>query len=279
MINNSRHRKGNAFRICISLFVVTLLTAVSGLCFFYSPARAQDTNPNIDPKASALLHNMSDLLGSNDEYTFRANIMYDNVLDSHRKIQYDADETTFIKKPDKFYIGYMSDQGGYKLWYNGGQATLLEIPTNDFSLTTLPGSIDQALTKLDEKYKFTPALSEFLFINTYKVMTANVITGAYIGKSDVFGTKCHHLLFVAKDINWQIWIQDGKRPVPRKLVITYKKLPESPQFIAVFKDWITGKPITHFAFKPDIPNINNRVEFNQITGNPNFKRGSIRAFQ
>ncbi|MFI5323280.1 MAG: DUF2092 domain-containing protein [Thermodesulfobacteriota bacterium] len=278
MIKKKQYLAGERIRVSLFVMVVTLLAASPGLYFFYPEARAQDASPNIDSKAASILHGMSDLMGSKDEYTFKANIMYDDLLNTQWKIQYDADETVFIKKPDKFYIGYVTNQGGYKLWYDGGQATLLEVPTNDFSLTTLPGSIDQALTKLKEQYQFTPALSEFLFINTYKVMTANVITGAYLGTSDVFGAKCHHLLFVEKDINWQIWIEDGKRPVPRKLVINYKNLPESPQFIAVFKDWILGEPITNSALKPDIPNINSRVEFNRITGNPKFKLGTIRAF-
>jgi hypothetical protein len=279
MIKKTQFFTKKAMRVSFFLLIVTLLVASSGLYFFDSEAKAQDANPNIDPKAAGILQDMSYLMGSQYEYTYKADIMYDVLLDSHQKIQYNAQETVFIKKPDKFYIGYVTDQGGYKLWYDAGQATLLEVPTNDFSLTTLPGSIDQALTKLKQQYQFTPALSEFLFINTYKLMTANVITGAYFGTSNVFGTKCHHLLFVEKDINWQIWIQDGKQPIPRKLVITYKNLPGSPQFIAVIKDWIFGKPITNFAFKPDIPNINSRVEFNQITGNPIFKTGSIRASQ
>ncbi len=279
MIEKGQFFREGMIRISRSIFIFTLLAAGCGLYFFNPGAIAQDVNPNIDPKAAGILQEMSYLMGSQYEYTFKADIMYDDLLDSRQKVQYNAEETVFIKKPDKFYVGYVSDLGGYKLWYDAGQATLLEVPTNDFSLATLPASVDQALNKLKEQYQFTPALSELLFINTYKVMTANVITGAYFGLSNVFGAKCHHLLFVEKDIDWQIWIEEGKRPVPRKLVITYKNLPGSPQFIAVFKDWIFGKPITNFAFKPDIPNVNSRVEFNQITGNPKYKIGSIRAFQ
>lgn len=259
--------------------LITVLLAVYGSFFQFNKAFAQDTNPNIDPKAAGVLQDMSYYMGSQYEYTFKAEMMFDDVLESKQKIQYNAEETVYLKKPDKFYVGYVTDLGGYKLWYDAGQATLLQVPLNDFSLATLPGTVDQALNKLKEEYQFTPALSEFLFIDTYKVMTADVISGAYFGISKVMGTNCHHLVFVEKDIDWQIWIEAGKRPIPRKLVITYKNVAESPQFIALIKDWIFGKPITNFAFKPEIPDVNNRVEFNQITGNQKFKLGSIRAFQ
>ena len=242
-------------------------------------AYAQELNPNIDPKAAEILQNMSYYLGSKYEYTYKAEMMFDDVLESKQKVQYNAEETVYLKKPDKFYVGYVTDIGGYKLWYDAGKATLLEVPVNDYSIATLPSTVDQALNKLKEEYQFTPALSEFLFIDTYKLMTADLISGAYFGISKVMGTNCHHLVFVQKDIDWQIWIEDGKRPIPRKLVITYKNVAESPQFIALIKDWITDKPITNFAFKPEIPDVNNRVEFNQITGNQKFKIGSIRAYQ
>jgi hypothetical protein len=260
---------------------VFLAIVISACVSYFSPAeaRAQDANPNIDPKAASILQEMSYFMGSKYEYTYKAEMMFDDVLESKQKIQYNAEETVYLKKPDKFYVGYVTDIGGYKLWYDAGKATLLEVPVNDYSLATLPSSVDQALNKLKEEYQFTPALSEFLFIDIYKLMTADVVSGAYFGISKVMGTNCHHLVFVQKDIDWQIWIEDGKRPIPRKLVITYKNVAESPQFIALIKDWIFGKPITNFAFKPEIPDVNNRVEFNQITGNQKFKIGSIRAYE
>lgn len=133
------------------------------------------------------------------------------------------------------------------------------------------------MDKLLEEYNFAPALSEFLFINTYRVMTEGVTSGTYFGISKVFGVKCDHLAFVENDIDWQIWIETGKRTAPRKLVITYKNLPGSPQFIAILKDWVIDKSITGFAFKAKIPNINNRVDMNQITDNPRINIGSTRS--
>jgi hypothetical protein len=264
----------NFKRLVLFLTVLAVAHQVSVNAVF-----AQEQNPNIDAKAQNALQEMSYFMGSKDEYTFKAEIMFDVIVKSGQKVQYNANETVYLKKPNKFSIEYVSDLGGYKLWYDSGKATILELPTNDFSITTLPDTVDQALRKLYEQYSFSPVLSEFLFINTFKTLTKNVVSGENFGQSRVFGTKCLHLYIVEKDIDWQIWIEDGKRPIPRKLVITYKNLPESPQFIAILKDWIFNRPIASPAFKPEIPKLNNRVEFNEITGNPKFKIGSIRAFQ
>lgn len=260
----------------ISLYTLALIAFVFTLSLA-APSKAQNENPNIDPQAAEILQNMSYFLGSKQEYTFKADAMFDTIITGERKIMYSASETVFIQKPDKFTIEYVTDIGGYKIWYNAGQATILSLPTNDFTLTTLPGNIDAALRKLLEQYNFSPALSEFLFINTFKEMTQNVTAGAYFGTSNVFGTKCNHLAFTEADIDWQVWIDAGRRPVPRKLVITYKNRPGSPQFIAILKDWVTDKPITNFAFKADIPNINNRVDMDQLMKDPKLNMGSIRS--
>jgi len=67
------------------------------------------------------------------------------------------------------------------------------------------------------------------------------VAGYYVGKSTVRGTVCDHLFFQGKDVDWQIWVEDGPTALPRKIVITEKKLRSSPQFIAVLSGWKTGE--------------------------------------
>lgn len=258
--------------------VILAVILVSGLGIQTASAQ-YETSPNLDSEAAAVLQSMSNYLGSRADYSFKADIMYDEVLGSGQKVQYGAEAVAYLTKPNKFAISYITERGGYKLWYNAGQATILEIPENDYATATLPGTVDQALNKLSDEYAFDPVLSEFLFINTFKTLTKNVTSGRSLGPSRVSGATCRHLIFRGKDIDWQIWVEDGNRPVPRKLVITYKNRPESPQFIALIKDWVANKTIRDAAYKPDIPKMSSQGEFLQITGRPEFAGISIRAFQ
>ncbi len=268
------HARRLEFPFSVFILALILLSVIGA-----PRASAQyETAPNIDPEAAALLQSMSNYLGSRSGYSFKAEIMYDEVISSGQKIQYNAESVTYLTKPDKFAVSYITDRGGYRLWYDAGLATILEVPENDYSTAELPGTVDQALNNLTDEYKFAPALSEFLFINTYKTLTKSITSGVNVGPSRVSGTMCQQLVFRQRDIDWQIWIEDGKRPVPRKLVITYKNRPESPQFIALIKDWVSDKSIPSAAYKPEIPNINSRVEFSEITENPRYSGTSIRAF-
>jgi hypothetical protein len=38
----------------------------------------------------------------------------------------------------------------------------------------------------------------------------------------VIGVECDHLAFRNADTDWQIWIESGAKPIPRKYVITSK---------------------------------------------------------
>ena len=67
------------------------------------------------------------------------------------------------------------------------------------------------------------------------------------------GVPCEHLVFSQDNIDWQVWIQQGARPVPRKFLITYKDEPGSPQFTAIFSDWDFTTKLPDFVFKFDPP--------------------------
>ena len=264
--------------ILLAIFISTLFISNNDFANpIHSNAYAQDANPNIDPRAADILQNMSYFLGSKDQYTFKAEVMFDQLINSNRKIQYSAEEKVYLKKNGNLTIEYVSDLGGYKMWYEAGKLTMLELPTNLVATATLPATTDQALNKLEKQYNFTPALSDLMFINTFRVLTANVISGSYFGTSKVFGVRCDHLAFTQQNIDWQIWVETGKRQIPRKLVITYKDLPGAPQFIAILRDWVIDKPITSFAFQPDLPKTAQNVDITEILNKPRINLGSVRS--
>ncbi len=267
----------NVSRVALMLFAIFMVNILIGNSNITNSAYAQNANANIDPQTAEILQNMSYFLGSKDEYTFKAEIMFDQLINSNRKIQYSAEEKVFLKKKGHMTIEFVSDLGGYKLWFEEGKITMVELPTNQFAIATVPATVDQALNKLKTEYNFTPALSDFLFINTFRELTRRVTSGSYFGTSKVLGVRCDHLAFTQDDIDWQIWVESGKRQIPRKLVITYKNLPGQPQFIAILRDWVLDRPITNFAFKPDVPDINQRTDITEILSKPRINMGSVRS--
>jgi hypothetical protein len=81
---------------------------------------------------------------------------------------------------------------------------------------------------------------------------AGVREAKYIGRGIIDGRECEHLAFRNHDTDWQLWVEVGEKPIPRKLVITSKALNNAPQYTLRVKGWKTGVQPTPdaFAFVP-----------------------------
>ena len=73
-----------------------------------------------------------------------------------------------------------------------------------------------------------------------------------VGPSAVEGTTCKHYAFQQDDIDWQIWIQRGDHPLPRRLVITTKTDEARPQHTAVYT-WNLAPSFNEAAFSFEPP--------------------------
>jgi hypothetical protein len=89
------------------------------------------------------------------------------------------------------------------------------------------------------------------------------------------GVECEHLAFRSPDLDWQLWVEIGARPIPRKYVITSKHVAGAPQYTLRIKEWKTDVPVAAdaFAFKP--PADAKRVELVALTDIDEIPAGQV----
>lgn len=263
MMNNKKTRLS-----VLSLILMTfLILNIQAVAQEIANSSTNISKPVIDPMVSALVKKMGNRIQNAKEFSFHAEILYDDVLPSGQKIQFAAAQDVSVKRPNKVFIEYMSDTESRDFWYNGKSVTLLDKHKNLTTSTETAATIDGTISEIMNKYGYTPALSDFVYSDPHKILMKNVVAGFYVGLGDVNGTECHHLAFVEKYIDWQIWIETGNNPLPRKLVITYKTVSDSPQYVVVFSDWNFNKSIPNSVFEPKLPpgvKEINMVELNKI---------------
>ena len=90
--------------------------------------------------------------------------------------------------------------------------------------------------------------------------------GVYLGVHEAAGVPCHHLSFEQATIDWQLWIDAGKDPVPRKLVIAYKAEDEVPQYAVTFRKWNLEAKVPDELFRFEPPEGARRVEIPAFVG-------------
>ncbi len=161
----------------------------------------------------------------------------DQTISTGQKLMYTASSDVSVRRPDRFQVNLKGDLKNLRFWYDGKSITLLHRKENFYGVADSPSTIDDALEHVATRFGITAPLSDFALSDPYEAMMQNVQTGFYVGLHEVRGVRCHHLAFTQEDIDWQVWIEDGRMLVPRMLVITYKNVKGSPQYAAFLSEW------------------------------------------
>lgn len=160
--------------------------------------------------------------------------------------------------------------------------TLYDPATPFYASAAAPPDIDAMLNQLVPKLDFAPPLADFLYTDPYKQVRGNIQYGFDLGHNDINGRNCRTFAFVEKNIDWQIWIENGPQLTPCKLVITYKTQPSQPQFQAVFTNWDFTPRIAPSVFTPELPPGTEKIPFAtvaaaaiSVAGNPYYYANGV----
>ena len=203
---------GRATRWPVILVGTMLIMSVS----LISHAKAQGS------EADKLLKAMSDYVASQKTLSITFDTDIEVITSSLQKLQFTSSGQVQLSRPDKLRA---TRTGGYRdveIVFDGKTLTVNNKDANDFAQVELPGSVDQLIDLLRDKHGIIAPGADLLFSDTYKALTEDVVESAHIGKGVIDGVECDHLAFRNVDTDWQIWIEAGARPIPRKYVITSK---------------------------------------------------------
>lgn len=220
--------------------------------------------PLIEPRADALLKQMSQTLANARSFTFNASNLTDEVTPTGQKIQYSKRSTISVRRPDGVHSATKGDRENFTAIYDGKTFSLHDPKANEYAVVPMPATIDAAVDTLATKYGLVAPLADVLFSNPYESMTMHTQAGMYLGEHDVNGIACHHLAFRQAGADWQIWIEAGSQALPRKLVITYKALPGEPQFIAFLDNWNLAPTLAADLFRFTPPAGAKQIELSPV---------------
>jgi hypothetical protein len=158
-----------------------------------------------------------------------------------------------LNRPDKLHA---TRKGGYadvELVFDGKTVTLLGKHANAYAQAEAPGTIDQLVDVLRNKFHRPIPAADLLMSNPYNELMPQVVNVKDLGSGVIRGTECDHLAFRSEDVDWQIWIAQGARPYPCRYVITSTKVAGSPQYTIDVTAWKTGAEVAPDKFSLQIP--------------------------
>lgn len=223
----------------------------SGLCAAILATLAGASGAACADDTSSILKASTDYLATQKSITATFDSDIEVITPELQKVQFASSGEFRLSRPDKLRIRRTGGYTDAELIYDGKTLTISGNNVKSYIQADEPGSIDHIIDVMQSGGVSLPG-TDLLLSNAFDLLTSDVIDGRHIGQGVVDGVECEHLAFRGTETDWQIWIETGSRPIPRKYVITSKNVAGAPQYTLRIKSWSTDaiSDANSFVFKP-----------------------------
>jgi hypothetical protein len=238
----------------------TIVSAAALVGAYGSTAHAQSTSvpsapaasqASVDPQSVAALRRMSAYLSGLNTIGITAESSLDVVTEDGQRVQLDGVTDYKIRKPG-FVIDFNSDMKSRRFVYDGKNLTVVAPKLGYYATVPAPATNREVLELAYQTYGIKLPLEDlFRWNDPTNVRAESFRSGYQLGTSTIAGVATDHYVFREEDIDWEIWIQQGNQPLPRKVVIVDRTDPAHPTFTARLS-WRVNPPLSDadFAFVP-----------------------------
>lgn len=223
------------------------------------PSSAIMAAPQVQPEAIAALEKMSAYLRSLKQFGLHADTTIDLVMEDGQKQEFPGTLDYKVRSPNGLYIGMKSDRKERELYYDGKTLTVYGPRNKLYAQTPAPPTIAGLLALAEDKYAIELPLADLFLWGTARAPVSSLRSAAYVGPARIDGSVTDQYAFRQDGVDWQIWIEAGDKPLPRRMVITTTDDAAQPQYASTLR-WNTNAPIrdADFAFTP--PKDVHRIE-------------------
>ena len=226
------------------------------LLWLSAPGQAQQTSaahPAMDEQAMAVLKRMTAFLTQAQRFSVTVDTGFDVVQESGQKIEFGETRQMVLRRPDRLRIEATKRNGAQSgMVFDGKDIAVFNTKENVYATVASPGTVDQAIAYFLTDLDMRLPLADWLDSQFAKTLPERVRAAAYIEPSQIAGVPCDHLALRGDEADLQVWVAQGAQPLPRRLVITYKREDGRPQFWAQFGEWNLAPevPDALFVFTP-----------------------------
>jgi len=238
----TEHYRCGRFMQSVNAWVVALAAALTGTVAYANEADAK-----------RLLQAMSDYLAAQKAISFDFDTNLEIVSTEQQKIGLANSGTLTLNRPDKLHVTRKGGFANMEIAYDGKTVMLLGKNTKMYTQVEAPGTIDQLVDVLRDKYHRPVPGADLLISNPYQELMSEVKDVKDLGSGAIHGVECDHLAFRTTEVDWQIWIAQGPHPYPCRYVITSKKVNGWPQYNVDIWAWKAGAEVASDSFKLEIP--------------------------
>ncbi|MGI9431634.1 MAG: DUF2092 domain-containing protein [Myxococcota bacterium] len=232
-------------RVCMGIGVAAMLWgfALSG---------SAEEAPPIEPRATELVKAMAKTLAGLPRARAETEFSLQLVLESGQKLEYGGESTAWFQRPNRLRSERDGERGSTTFLYDGKHVVMHAMPQNLYAKKAAPDNIDAFLDFMDSQLDVAPPGVDLLYSDGGLGLLDDVTSGIVVGVASIAGRRCHHVAFRAPDVDWQLWIEEGDRPLPCRIVIETLDVERAPEMSITYRVWDTEPELSDslFVFTP-----------------------------
>jgi hypothetical protein len=215
-----------------------------------SASAADAQGPVISPDAQAVVDRMTAYLRTLKTYSIDSQSTRDEVVKFGYKIQHNEHATVTVQLPNKLRAEVSGDLRDRSVVYDGAKIVIYSPDDDVYARTSAPDSINKLIGNVLDAGIEMPMI-DVLHQASEGTLTEQVRGGVLVGDAEIDGSDCDHLAFRQPTLDWQLWVEKGDKPVPRKIVITTRYAVGDPQYQSILR-WNLKPKIdaSTFTFTP-----------------------------
>lgn len=216
----------------------------------------QESVPEVGPEpgtARDILLRMANLLAKAQKFTVSISDSYDAMQATGQKLEFSASRKVIVSRPNGLKVEHEESHGDKQIViYDGQNISVFSPNENVYAQTTKPGGIDEAVKYFLKDLNMKLPLAMLLVSQLPSELERRTESLDYVEKTTIHGQPAHHLAGRTATVDYQVWIAEGSKPVPLRVVLTYKNADGQPQFRAQLSDWNFGPTLSaaDFTFTP-----------------------------
>lgn len=233
------------------------------LWLFALPASAEDTPVSIEPRATELVTAMAKALASLQSARVETEYALELVLESGQKLEYGGESTAWFQRPNRLRSERIGERGVTTFLYDGKHVAMHAMPENLYAKKDAPADLDAFLDFMELRLDVAPPGVDLLYSDGGLGLLEGVTSGIVVGVATIAGRRCHHVAFRAPDVDWQLWIEDGDRPLPCRIVIETLDVDRAPQMSVTYRTWDTAPELSDSLFEFTPPEGASQIVFGE----------------
>lgn len=194
------------------------------------------------------LQRMGAYLGTMTTFSIHASTTIDEIIENGQKVQLGGDVIYHVRRPNAFAIEVASDRKVRQFYYDGKSLTVYAPRLGLYASVAAPETVQKTLDDVYVKYDIPVPLADLFTWSDASLGRADYLLSAiHIGYAQVNGVDTDQYAMREKDLDWQIWIARGDRPLPVKVAITTRLVPSQPQYTTTLV-WAENPKLTDADF-------------------------------